>query len=103
MDEALRERFEAELGRIVTRLRDSYRPERVLVFGSCARGEVHEDSDLDLIVIKHTTKRPSERAVEARLALDTDYAVDVLVFTPEEIAERTASGDPVLREILAEA
>ena len=96
-------RYETELGRIVARLRERYRPERILVFGSVARGDLCEDSDIDLLVIKRTSKRWLDRAAEARLLLDTDLAVDVVVYTPEEFDEKSGSGDPVFRDILTEA
>ena len=56
-----------------------------------------------MLVIKRTSKRSIERATEARLLLDTDLAVDVIVYTPEEFKERENSGDPLFREILGEA
>lgn len=88
---------------ITRRLVEAYNPERILLFGSVARGDVGEDSDIDLIIVKQTVKRPSERAVEARLLLDRGLPIDIVVYTPKEFAERSASGDPIFRQILAEA
>lgn len=93
----------AEVARIVEALRAALAPERILVFGSYARGESGPDSDLDLIVVAPSAKRWLDRQVEARLALDTDLAVDVIVLTPEELRERIDSGDPSFRVVLAEA
>ncbi|MFH1417687.1 MAG: nucleotidyltransferase domain-containing protein, partial [Planctomycetota bacterium] len=45
---------ERELDRIVTRLR-TLDPERVILFGSFARGDFHEGSDIDLMVILNTS------------------------------------------------
>ncbi|MBN1422323.1 MAG: nucleotidyltransferase domain-containing protein [Planctomycetes bacterium] len=47
---ALRERIRAELPRVVDLLRTRYGVRRVLLFGSVARGEIHERSDVDLAV-----------------------------------------------------
>jgi predicted nucleotidyltransferase len=96
-------RYQDELRRVVAQLRDGYRPERILLFGSVARGDVHEDSDLDLLLIKRTSKRWLDRAAEARLLLDTDLAVDVVVYTPDEFAQKCVSEEPVFRELLADA
>lgn len=41
----------------VERIREDYEPERIMLFGSLARGDTHEDSDIDLIVVKGTDAR----------------------------------------------
>lgn len=96
-------RYERELRRIVEQLRTRYAPERILVFGSAARGDVREDSDIDLLVVKRTDKRWLDRGVEALLAIDSDLPVDVVVYTPEEFEARSRAGNPTFRRILAEA
>lgn len=93
----------AEVARIVEALRAALSPEKILAFGSYARGDAGPESDLDLIVVARSAKRWLDRQVEARLALDTDLAVDVIVLTPDELRERIASGDPSFRVVLAEA
>ncbi|MEJ7631435.1 MAG: nucleotidyltransferase domain-containing protein [Rubrobacteraceae bacterium] len=40
----------ADLEWLVGRIRDGYEPEKIILFGSLARGETHEDSDIDLII-----------------------------------------------------
>ena len=42
-----------------------YRPEKIIIFGSMARGEADEYSDIDLIVVKETGQRFIQRQVEA--------------------------------------
>lgn len=65
-------------------------PERVLVFGSRARGDHRPDSDIDILVIKESSEPRWVRArglygALARLPIDVD--VDVLVYTPQEVHE----------------
>jgi uncharacterized protein len=64
---------------------DRFAPERVVLFGSRARGDHHEESDYDLIVILETPLARGERERPIREALlETTHAVDVIVYTPPE-------------------
>lgn len=53
-----------ELSRIVEVIKEEYDPERIIVFGSMAGNNIHEWSDIDLLVVKRTSKRPLERVLE---------------------------------------
>ena len=46
---------------IVQRIVAGYSPQKIILFGSYAYGEPDEDSDIDLLTIKDTNKRPIER------------------------------------------
>ena len=61
------------------------RPEKIILFGSTARGDDDEYSDIDLIVIKHTDKSFVQRLVEAGSYVSLPFHVDNFVYTPEEI------------------
>jgi len=77
--------IQAMVRRIVRR----FRPERVILFGSHARGEAGPDSDVDLLVVMpfHGSRR--EKQVEIRVALhDIPVAKDVIVTSPEDFAWR---------------
>lgn len=65
-------------------------PEKVILFGSAARGEETLTSDLDyLVVIKEEAGPESfiERNARVYKAVKPRIAVDILVYTPEEFAE----------------
>jgi predicted nucleotidyltransferase len=63
-------------------------PEKVILFGSHARGNAGEDSDLDLLVVMNTQLPPLDRYGEVRSAIGaTGLPVDVFVLTPEEFDE----------------
>lgn len=74
-------RDDPDLAEVVRRLVDAYRPERIYLFGSQARGDVGPDSDYDLLVVVRDDA-PPERG-RSRLAYDvlweTGLAADVLV------------------------
>lgn len=61
-------------------------PEKIILFGSHARDESDEWSDIDLMVVYHTDKPFLERLTELYLAWNIPKAVDILAYTPEEFA-----------------
>lgn len=80
-------------------------PERVILFGSHARGEATAESDVDLLVVLETDEEPAEACVRVRRAARQarrGVPLDVLVYTPDELDARLAAGDPLLRHILRE-
>jgi predicted nucleotidyltransferase len=86
---------------VVTQIVARFHPQQVLLFGSHAYGTPTPDSDVDLLVVMETPLRNVEQAVEIRQAVDFPFPVDLLVRTPQHIAERIAMGDVFLREILS--
>jgi len=79
-----------QIEEIITRIASSYKPEKIILFGSYAYGIPTEDSDLDLLVIVKSSKKPRyKRAREIRKHLwgIADTPKDILVYTQEEIDE----------------
>ncbi len=62
----------------------SYKPDRIILFGSYASGNPTRESDVDLVVIKKTNQSFLERQKQVHLLLRTTTAVDVFVLTPKE-------------------
>ncbi len=81
---------DAVLAEVVRRLVSAYRPERVYLFGSVARGDAGPDSDYDLLVVV-PDDAPLERR-RSRLAYEvlrgTGTAADVLVCTRSYFEQR---------------
>ncbi len=75
---------------IIQRLVQAYEPERIYLFGSVARGDMHPDSDYDFMLIVGDNA-PSARR-RSRLAYQvlrgTGMAIDVLVWTKSEFEAR---------------
>lgn len=95
-------RFGKIITEIVDRILKGYKPKKVILFGSYAYGEPTEDSDIDLLIIKNTDKRPIDRWVEVkRLLRDITRNVPVapLVYTEKEIEQRIAIKDFFIEEI----
>ena len=94
-------RVDPEVIRVMTeRIVQTFRPVRVILFGSRARRTGHEGSDVDLLVVldKCGDRRQAAIAV-LRLLSDFVAATDV-VTTPEEIERRGHMPGSVLRSAL---
>lgn len=74
-----------ELKRVVRRLVRHYRPEKIILFGSLARGRSGQWSDIDLAIVKKTRRRFIDRLGDALLVADPREALDIIVYTPEEV------------------
>ncbi len=96
-------RIAAVLAEITNILAQEYQPEQIILFGSYARGTPHQDSDIDLLVIKDTDETPEQRWFRVKRLLNAVHhtvAVSPLVYTPQEIEARLRIHDWFLREIL---
>jgi len=71
------------------RLVEAAHPEKIILFGSYARGDFSHDSDLDFLVILPTVEDPfAEMDRLERALLPLDLPVDVLVFSTDDVRER---------------
>ena len=74
------------LDEIVRRIREAGSPQRIVLFGSHARGTARPDSDLDLLIVEESTLPRYRRAPRYLRALVGVFpAKDVIVWTPQEI------------------
>jgi predicted nucleotidyltransferase len=72
---------------------------RIILFGSRARGESDEFSDLDIVVIMQTGKRFLDRLRDVYEAVMPDFSFDALVYTPEEYARMLEDGNPLIEAV----
>lgn len=85
-------RIERELARIVDALK-SLGVERVILFGSHARGDFNEASDIDLVVILETNQRFLDRIDRVLEQIEPcSLPVEALVYTPAEYEELRRRG-----------
>lgn len=76
---------EALIQEVTRRIVERFHPEKVILFGSHARGNARPDSDLDLIVVKKSDRDFFDRTLEvSELFLRRSFSMDLLVYTPEE-------------------
>jgi len=95
--------YDAETRKVVEILKQA-NPERIIRFGSVARGTWGPDSDLDLCVLIDTDMPPfrvKQRLFKLLFAGRYRHPVslDLHVYPPEEYHSRLAKGDPFLEEI----
>lgn len=75
--------------RMVKRIVERFDPERIILFGSHAKGTAGGDSDVDILVVMPVSGSKREKQVEIRMALrGFDIPKDVIVTSPEEFAWR---------------
>jgi predicted nucleotidyltransferase len=75
---------EALLQEIVRRVLTVARPDKIILFGSAATGQMTKDSDIDLLIVEAAPKNRHEESVTITDAVgDVDYAVDVKVIAAE--------------------
>jgi predicted nucleotidyltransferase len=95
--------FEKEIQSITKQLIEKYGPEKIILFGSAARGDSGPDSDADFLIIKKQTPYyGSDRIRELSPIIERNIPVDFLIYRPEEFQNRLEMGDPFLKAILKE-
>jgi predicted nucleotidyltransferase len=91
------------LEQITRRIVEGFHPQRLILFGSRARGNERPDSDVDLLIVAPSDQPRWRRAVPVYRALaGVGVPKDIVWWTPEEIAEwrgvKTHFINTVLRE-----
>ena len=76
------------LEEVVQRIVEAVNPQKVVLFGSHARGRAGQESDIDLLVVMFSSEPRYKRALPIYRALrGVKVPLDIIVYTPEEIAE----------------
>ncbi len=76
-------------------------PSRMYLFGSYAEGTPHEDSDIDILVLKDKVKDKREETLNLEKALmSKDYSVDILFYSEDEFALKLRQQWRIFSEIL---
>jgi predicted nucleotidyltransferase len=77
-----------------------FSPERIILFGSYAYGRASDDSDVDILVVLPFEGKPVRKAIEIRNKINARVPLDLIVRTPEQLAQRLAQNDWFMREIV---
>lgn len=92
--------LETELNGIIEILKRSYKPERIILYGSASQNRAKEWSDLDLVIIKKTNRRFYDRISEVSSLITHEVPVDILVYTPEEFLSMAKTNYFIRDEVL---
>jgi predicted nucleotidyltransferase len=87
--------------RFARKIADRFHPQTIILFGSYAYGQPHEESDVDLLVIM-PTRNAIDQAIRIDRAFEWPFALDVHVRTPYQMKQGLKEGDWdwFLREIM---
>ncbi|MEK7671464.1 MAG: nucleotidyltransferase domain-containing protein [Bacteroidota bacterium] len=84
---------------VAKRIAEKFPVEKILLFGSYAYGEPEEGSDVDLLVVMETDKRPIQHTLDIPRSLSPlRFSVDIIVRSEKEIQRRISQGDWMLRD-----
>ena len=98
-EEAIQEKIDKMVRRIVKQ----FKPEKIILFGSYARGTPTRDSDVDLLIIMPVSGSKREKRIEIGVALhDIRIPKDIIVATPDEVERRKNLVGTIIRPALEE-
>ncbi len=90
-------RLRQELKRYLDLIIKYEEPEKIILFGSLVTGQIHEWSDIDLVIIKRTELPFFQRLHKVRELINPRVGIDILVYTSEEF-EKLSQERPFFRD-----
>jgi predicted nucleotidyltransferase len=97
------EGVEGKIDEMVRRIVAQFAPEKIVLFGSYARGMGGPDSDVDLMVVKRVVGSRRAERLAIRVALrGVGVAKDIVLVTPEEVERFGDLEGTVIRPALRE-
>ena len=98
-----KEQFDEELQNIVRQLIHLCMPQKIILFGSLAKGNIDQGTDIDLFIIKSEVPEFGvDRIRQLDAIIHYRLATDFIVYEPEEVKQRLELGDPFVKSILEE-
>jgi predicted nucleotidyltransferase len=96
-----KDQFDKEVQNVVRQLVRLYKPQKVVLFGSLAKGEISQGTDIDLFIVKSDVPELGvDRIRELDALVKYRLATDFVVYTPEEVEQRLKLGDPFVKSII---
>ena len=112
----LQEKYKKEIKRAVKKIIDNYQPEKIVLYGSCARSlyprsrrisprqtNLKSESDIDLLIVKKSRQSPRRRITDVLnilWPLDLTAPVEPIILTPQEFFRYTNNRHFLIEEIL---
>lgn len=86
---------------VIQQIIEDVHPLKVILFGSYAYGKPNVNSDVDLLIIMNSNKKPVDRSIQIAKSLHFyPFPMDILVRTPNEIRKRIQMGDFFYEDIM---
>ena len=89
-----------DIENLAHRIALEFDPDKIILFGSYARGTAGPDSDVDLLVVLPFDGKPFWKSVEIMNRVDPQFALDLIARNPLDTARRYAQGDPLIHEAI---
>ena len=86
--------------RFARQVAEQFQPDRIILFGSYAYGQPHEDSDVDILVVM-PARNELDQGFKIHWTLQPPFPLDLIVRTPANMKWRLAEGDSFLREVMS--
>jgi predicted nucleotidyltransferase len=90
------------IDQVVEQIVEKFKPQKIILFGSYARGNPRPESDVDLLVVMDTPLKEMHQAIQISQEIEYRFGLDLIVHTPEYLAKRVKMGDWFIRNVLKE-
>lgn len=90
------------IDQVVEQIVEKFKPQKIILFGSYARGNPRPESDVDMLVVMDTPLKDVQQAIQICQQIQYRFGLDLIVHTPKYLAERVKMGDWFLRDVLKE-
>ena len=90
------------IDQVVKQIVEKFKPQKIILFGSYARGDFHRESDVDMLVVMETPLKEVQQSLEIYRHLNVMFGLDLIVYTPKHLKERFDTSDWFVRDILKE-
>ncbi|MEK6715714.1 MAG: nucleotidyltransferase domain-containing protein [Candidatus Omnitrophota bacterium] len=95
-------KFKKQIWFLTQQIKEEYRPQKIILYGSAAKNKATRDSDIDIFIIKNTHKRLINRINDVLNLVDSNIPIEPIVYTPIEVKARLKLGDPFITDIVNE-
>ena len=90
------------IDQVVDQIVEKFKPRKIILFGSYARGNPRPESDVDMLVVMDTKLKDVKQAIEICQQIEYRFGLDLIVHTPNYLAKRVKMGDWFLRDVVKE-
>ena len=90
------------IDQVVKQIVEKFKPQKIILFGSYARGNPRPESDVDMLVVMDTPLKDVRQAIEICQQIEYRFGLDLVVHTPKYLVQRIKMGDWFLRDVLKE-
>lgn len=90
------------IDQVVEQIVEKFKPQKIILFGSYARGNPRPESDVDLLVVMDTPLKEVQQAIQICQQIEYRFGLDLIVHTPKYLKERVEMGDWFLRDVINE-